>query len=198
MFPLPGLDARKQILSIHTRKWAAPPADRLVCELASLAVGYCGADLKALCAEASLHALRRRWACVCVARHGIRYRSVYRIRRRRGVYIPSAAENVCALKAVTFAILHGSQRFEMHWKASDKAYPEHSVDVAAVKKIMWWCHTTTLLSMCACVRRVCVCARVCVCVCVECVYHPYVSGCHPLRERARLCFLTTKHCKLSF
>jgi hypothetical protein len=29
-------------------------------ELAALAVGYCGADIKALCAEAALHALRRR------------------------------------------------------------------------------------------------------------------------------------------
>ncbi len=46
MFPLPNLSARGDILGIHTRKWAEPPAPRLLEELASLCVGYCGADLK--------------------------------------------------------------------------------------------------------------------------------------------------------
>jgi SpoVK/Ycf46/Vps4 family AAA+-type ATPase len=60
-FPLPNLEARKSILSIHTRKWADPPSEDLIEELATRCVGYCGADLKALCAESSLQALRRRY-----------------------------------------------------------------------------------------------------------------------------------------
>jgi SpoVK/Ycf46/Vps4 family AAA+-type ATPase len=60
-FPLPNLEARKSILGIHTRKWADPPSEDLIEELATRCVGYCGADLKALCAESSLQALRRRY-----------------------------------------------------------------------------------------------------------------------------------------
>ncbi|KAK9813516.1 hypothetical protein WJX73_003943 [Symbiochloris irregularis] len=59
LFPLPNLAARQTILDIHTRRWAQPPTSDLREELASLCVGYCGADLKALCTEASLQALRR-------------------------------------------------------------------------------------------------------------------------------------------
>jgi SpoVK/Ycf46/Vps4 family AAA+-type ATPase len=61
VFPLPNEGARKEILRIHTSKWASPPNGELVEELASAAVGYCGADLKALCTEASLAALRRKF-----------------------------------------------------------------------------------------------------------------------------------------
>lgn len=46
VFPLPNLPARADILRIHTRKWAEPPQPQLLDELASLCVGYCGADLK--------------------------------------------------------------------------------------------------------------------------------------------------------
>ncbi|PRW59558.1 ATPase family AAA domain-containing-like isoform X1 [Chlorella sorokiniana] len=61
VFPLPNLSARADILGIHTHKWAEPPPGELLQELASLAVGYCGADLKALCTEASLASLRRHY-----------------------------------------------------------------------------------------------------------------------------------------
>eukprot|EP00879_Flechtneria_rotunda_P032686 GHRR01035944.1.p1 GENE.GHRR01035944.1~~GHRR01035944.1.p1 ORF type:complete len:299 (+),score=94.12 GHRR01035944.1:877-1773(+) len=59
LFPLPDLAARRSILCIHTRSWQPAPADSLVNELAVMTGGYCGADIKALCAEASLAALRR-------------------------------------------------------------------------------------------------------------------------------------------
>ncbi|WIA11343.1 hypothetical protein OEZ85_011465 [Tetradesmus obliquus] len=59
LFPLPDLAARRTILGIHSRAWSPPPAPGLLDELARLTVGYCGADIKALCAEASLAALRR-------------------------------------------------------------------------------------------------------------------------------------------
>ena len=59
LFPLPNQRVRRDILDIHTRKWSEKPSPQLLEELASACVGYCGADLKALCTEASLAALRR-------------------------------------------------------------------------------------------------------------------------------------------
>ncbi|KAF6161277.1 hypothetical protein GIB67_009164 [Kingdonia uniflora] len=60
-FPLPGLDARAEILNIHTRKWKHPPSKELKMELAASCVGYCGADLKALCTEAAIRAFREKY-----------------------------------------------------------------------------------------------------------------------------------------
>ncbi|XP_011096956.1 ATPase family AAA domain-containing protein At1g05910 isoform X2 [Sesamum indicum] len=59
-FPLPGCEARAEILDIHTRKWKQPPSKELKLELAASCVGYCGADLKALCTEAAIRAFRER------------------------------------------------------------------------------------------------------------------------------------------
>ncbi|XP_021752704.1 ATPase family AAA domain-containing protein At1g05910-like [Chenopodium quinoa] len=60
-FPLPGCDARAEILDIHTRKWMHPPTRELRTELAASCVGYCGADLKALCTEAAIRAFREKY-----------------------------------------------------------------------------------------------------------------------------------------
>ena len=60
-FPLPGLSARAEILKIHTRGWKKPPSTTLINHLAQKCVGYCGADLKALCTESAIAALRRRY-----------------------------------------------------------------------------------------------------------------------------------------
>ncbi|CAN6167638.1 unnamed protein product [Urochloa humidicola] len=60
-FPLPGYEARAEILDIHTRKWKDPPPKELKMELAASCVGYCGADLKALCAEAAIRAFREKY-----------------------------------------------------------------------------------------------------------------------------------------
>jgi AAA+ superfamily predicted ATPase len=60
-FPLPNADARAEILNIHTRNWAKPPSTPLIEELASTCVGYCGADLKALCTEAAIRAFRHKY-----------------------------------------------------------------------------------------------------------------------------------------
>lgn len=60
-FPLPGCEARAEILGIHTCKWKQPPSKDLKLELATTCVGYCGADLKSLCTEAALHAFRERY-----------------------------------------------------------------------------------------------------------------------------------------
>ncbi|GFP81365.1 ATPase family aaa domain-containing protein at1g05910 [Phtheirospermum japonicum] len=60
-FPLPGCEARAEILDIHTRKWKQTISKELKSELAASCVGYCGADLKALCTEAAIRAFRERY-----------------------------------------------------------------------------------------------------------------------------------------
>ncbi|KAF5908528.1 ATPase family AAA domain-containing protein 2B [Clarias magur] len=61
LFNLPDKQARKHILEIHTRDWNPKLSDSFMDELAEKCVGYCGADIKALCTEASLAALRRHY-----------------------------------------------------------------------------------------------------------------------------------------
>ena len=57
-FALPSSKDREAILRIHTDAWQPPPAVELLSELAARTHGFCGADLKALCAEAALRRLR--------------------------------------------------------------------------------------------------------------------------------------------
>ncbi|XP_061478681.1 ATPase family AAA domain-containing protein 2B isoform X2 [Rhineura floridana] len=61
LFSLPDQKARKHILQIHTRDWNPKLSDHFLGELAEKCVGYCGADIKALCTETALIALRRRY-----------------------------------------------------------------------------------------------------------------------------------------
>nr|XP_054596622.1 ATPase family AAA domain-containing protein 2 isoform X2 [Nothobranchius furzeri] len=61
LFGLPDREARRDILQIHTRQWTPPPSEAFLEELADKCVGYCGADIKAVCSEAALCALRRRY-----------------------------------------------------------------------------------------------------------------------------------------
>ncbi|XP_056151162.1 ATPase family AAA domain-containing protein 2B [Lampris incognitus] len=61
LFSLPDKKARKHILEIHTRDWNPKLAEQFVDELSEKCVGYCGADIKALCTETALVALRRRY-----------------------------------------------------------------------------------------------------------------------------------------
>eukprot|EP00898_Chlorokybus_atmophyticus_P002730 jgi/Chlat1/3458/Chrsp23S03771 len=58
-FPLPSAEGREEILKIHTASWQQKPPSKFMHQLAALCVGYCGADLKALCTEAAIRALRR-------------------------------------------------------------------------------------------------------------------------------------------
>ncbi len=60
-FALPTRDARKEILGLHTKTWDPALSEETVDKLAEKSIGYCGADLKGLCAEAALNALRRRY-----------------------------------------------------------------------------------------------------------------------------------------
>ena len=60
-FPLPNLDARRAIIDIHTKGWEPPLSSNFKNEIASLTKGYGGADLRALCTEAALNAVQRRY-----------------------------------------------------------------------------------------------------------------------------------------
>ena len=53
--------ARRSIIEIHTKEWNPRLSKNFISELADQCVGYCGADIKALCTEAALIALRRRY-----------------------------------------------------------------------------------------------------------------------------------------
>ena len=52
---------RLSILNIHTKAWDPPLKPEFISELSDNTVGYCGADLKGLCTEAALFALRRKY-----------------------------------------------------------------------------------------------------------------------------------------
>lgn len=60
-FPLPDTEARRAIIQIHTRGWNPPLDDDFKDEVAELTKGYGGADLRALCTEAALNAVQRRY-----------------------------------------------------------------------------------------------------------------------------------------
>ena len=60
-FQLPTREARREILQIHTKSWQPPMETPLLDWLSAKSIGYCGADLKGLCAEAAMSALRRRY-----------------------------------------------------------------------------------------------------------------------------------------
>ena len=60
-FPLPNKEARRSILDIHTKNWEPPLASSFKDEIAKLTKGYGGADLRALCTEAALNAVQRRY-----------------------------------------------------------------------------------------------------------------------------------------
>ena len=60
-FALPTQPARKEILTKHLKKWDPPVEAPMVDLLSHKTIGYSGADLKGLCAEAMLNALRRRY-----------------------------------------------------------------------------------------------------------------------------------------
>uniref|UniRef100_H3HDS6 Bromo domain-containing protein n=1 Tax=Phytophthora ramorum TaxID=164328 RepID=H3HDS6_PHYRM len=66
-FKLPSVNERKGMLAIHSKDWKPPLSDTFLTELAEQTVGYCGADIKALCAEATLCSLRRVYPQVYVS-----------------------------------------------------------------------------------------------------------------------------------
>jgi SpoVK/Ycf46/Vps4 family AAA+-type ATPase len=93
LFPLPSQPARAEILAIHTRGWAPPPSPALLADLAAATPGHAGADLRALCTEAALAALRRRYPQI--------YESEAKLEVVPGSVVVERADFVAALAAVT-------------------------------------------------------------------------------------------------
>ncbi|RPA86398.1 AAA-domain-containing protein [Ascobolus immersus RN42] len=60
-FPLPNVEARKKIIQINTEHWEPKLPEKVVNQLAEFTKGYGGADLRALCTEAALNAIQRRY-----------------------------------------------------------------------------------------------------------------------------------------
>ena len=60
-FPLPNVEARRAIIDIHTNGWDPPLSSDFKNEIAAQTKGYGGADLRALCTEAALNAVQRRY-----------------------------------------------------------------------------------------------------------------------------------------
>lgn len=58
-FPLPTEPARKKIIHLATQDWKPTLSDQFGNELAAMTRGYNGADVKAMCTEAALCAIRR-------------------------------------------------------------------------------------------------------------------------------------------
>ena len=78
LFPLPGADARRHIIKIHTAKWEQQPEEAFCNSLALQTNGFCGADLKALCTEAVLNSLRRTFPSVQGYKLAVRFVLAYR------------------------------------------------------------------------------------------------------------------------
>lgn len=96
-FPLPNEAARLEILTIHTASWRPALNTAFLSELAAKTVGCCGADLRALCAEAALLALRRQYPQV--------YTSTARLKIDAAQVIPSLGDFAQALRALRPAAL---------------------------------------------------------------------------------------------
>ncbi|KAF5771737.1 putative chromatin regulator PHD family [Helianthus annuus] len=58
-FPLPSVNDREAILSLHTQKWPTPVNRSLLKLIARKTVGFAGADLQALCTQTAIIALKR-------------------------------------------------------------------------------------------------------------------------------------------
>jgi SpoVK/Ycf46/Vps4 family AAA+-type ATPase len=62
LFPLPSLEARRKIISVATSSWKnSSLSPETIDRLAEATQGYAGADVRALCTEAALNAVRGRW-----------------------------------------------------------------------------------------------------------------------------------------
>ncbi|GAV53817.1 hypothetical protein ZYGR_0AK03190 [Zygosaccharomyces rouxii] len=60
-FPLPDVQGRQKIIKIHTKNWKPPLSNKFIENLATLTKGFGGADLRALCTEAALLSIQRKY-----------------------------------------------------------------------------------------------------------------------------------------
>ncbi|KAJ3072638.1 ATPase AAA domain-containing protein 2 [Podochytrium sp. JEL0797] len=91
-FPLPSEPARKKIISITTTKWTPPMPEKLLNDLAHSTRGYCGADVRALCTEAALNAVRRLYPEI--------YESAHKLRIEMGEVVVTAEDFAKSMKHI--------------------------------------------------------------------------------------------------
>ena len=92
-FPLPSKHARRSILTIHTQKWLPSLSDEILEWLSNSTAGFCGADIRALCAEASLKAVRRTFPQI--------YQTTHKLIVDLNAIIVSKADFEASLQSVT-------------------------------------------------------------------------------------------------
>ncbi|KAG0724334.1 ATPase family AAA domain-containing protein 2 [Chionoecetes opilio] len=97
-FPLPTMKVRLQILKIHTKYWVPVPSQQVLRILALQTAGYCGADLKALCAESALVALRSK------------YPQIYSSRQKLVIDVSSLVVKMCHFRVAMRKIVAAGQR----------------------------------------------------------------------------------------
>lgn len=68
-FPLPEQKARRAIIDIHTKSWEPPLQPAFKDQLAEITRGYGGADLRALCTEATLNAVQGTYPQIYASNH---------------------------------------------------------------------------------------------------------------------------------
>eukprot|EP00954_Amorphochlora_amoebiformis_P002461 193451-Amorphochlora_amoeboformis.AAC.1 len=61
LIPLPTQNARKDILRRHVSKWCPPVSENVVVSIAKRSRGFSGAHMRALCVEAVISAVQRRF-----------------------------------------------------------------------------------------------------------------------------------------
>jgi SpoVK/Ycf46/Vps4 family AAA+-type ATPase len=71
-FPLPDATARAKILEIYTKDWQPGLSRKLIHAVANACVGFGGADMKALCTEAGIRAVRRTYPQIYLEDHRLK------------------------------------------------------------------------------------------------------------------------------
>ena len=112
-FALPSVTARKDILKIHTKHWSPPMSDAFASQIAAKTVGYCGADIKALCTESALRAVRRAYPQIYVSQekllidvNTIRIKYVDFMAAMNGIVPASQRSAIVYARALPNAIAH--------------------------------------------------------------------------------------------
>lgn len=126
MFSLPDASARAAILNIHTAKWVPPLPVDLKAWIVDRTVGFCGADIKALCSESALVALKSAYPQI--------YESPFRLTIDPSTITLSLGDFAAALKKIVPASQRSTYSSAKPLDALMKPLLQDSLD--QVKKIL--------------------------------------------------------------
>ena len=121
-FNLPTRAARESILGIATKAWTPPLSSLFKKELARQTVGYCGADIKSLCSEAAIGALRRSFPLI--------YKSTEKLVIDPASVRVTIADFTTAMAAVTPASQRNASTFAAPLSSSSPKYKVLSAALA--------------------------------------------------------------------